>query len=297
MLKTSLYQEEAPPSPLQQTWLEFSKSHAAFFGLLCMCFFVLVISFGPLITPYSPLEQNTDALLVPPAWTASGGIDYMLGTDALGRDIMSRVVYGTRVTLGISLFLVIVSMIIGILIGAFAGMMRGLQSSILNHLLDSLMAIPTLLIAIIIVAILGPGLINSMWAITLALVPQFIHYTRDAVRSELRKPYAVAAKLDGASKAHMFRSTIFPNIIEMLVVRGTQALSTAILDISALGFLNLGVQAPGTELGAMLSEGLDISYIAPWSIAAPGGAIFLMILSINLVGDGLRSALHNRFLH
>ncbi len=297
MLKASLYQEEAPPSPLQQTWLEFSKSHTAFFGLFCMCFFVLLITVGPFLTPYSPLEQNTDALLVPPAWTASGGIDYMLGTDALGRDVLSRVIHGTQVTLGVSIFLVVVSMSIGIVIGAFAGMSRGVQSSILNHLLDSIMAIPTLLIAIIIVAILGPGLVNSMWAITLALIPQFIHYTRDAVRNELRKPYAVAAKLDGASKSHMFLSTIFPNIVEMLVVRGTQALSTAILDISALGFLSLGVQAPATELGAMLSEGLDIAYIAPWSIAAPGGAIFLMILSINLVGDGLRTALHNRFLH
>lgn len=297
MLKASLYQEEAPPSPLQQTWLEFSKSHTAFFGLFCMCFFIFLITIGPWFTPYSPLDQNTDALLVPPAWTASGGIDYMLGTDALGRDVLSRVIYGTRVTLGVSLFLVFVSMIVGVVIGAFAGMSRGVQSSILNHLLDSIMAIPTLLIAIIIVAILGPGLVNSMWAITLALIPQFIHYTRDAVRSELRKPYAVAAKLDGASKSHMFVSTIFPNIVEMLVVRGTQALSTAILDISALGFLSLGVQAPNTELGAMLSEGLDIAYIAPWSIAAPGGAIFLMILSINLMGDGLRTALHNRFLH
>lgn len=297
MLKTSLYQEEIHPSPLQQTWLEFNKSHLAFFGLCCFVFFVFLIIVGPFIVPYSPLQQNTDALLIPPAWAPNGGIDYMLGTDALGRDVLTRVIYGSRVTFGISLLLVIMSMLIGVLIGAFAGMSRGVQSSVLNHLLDSIMAIPTLLIAIIIVAILGPGLVNSMWAITLALVPQFIHYTRDAVRTELAEPYVTATRLDGATKPHVFIYTILPNIIEMLVVQGTQALSIAILDISALGFLNLGVQAPDAELGAMLSEGLDIAYIAPWSIAAPGAAIFMMILSINLVGDGLRSALHNRLIH
>ncbi|UAA37792.1 ABC transporter permease subunit [Paraneptunicella aestuarii] len=297
MLKTSLYQEELHPSPLQQTWLEFSKSHVAFFGLCCFMFFVFLMLIGPYIVPYTPQTQHTEALLIPPAWAPNGGIDFMLGTDALGRDILTRVIYGSRVTFGISLFLVMISLIVGVVIGALAGMNRGMQSSMLNHLLDSIMAIPTLLIAIIIVAILGPGLVNSMWAITLALIPQFIHYTRDAVKKELDKPYVTASRLDGASRMHIFIHSVFPNIIQMLVVQGTHALSTAILDISALGFLSLGVQAPKAELGAMLSEGLDIAYIAPWSIAAPGAAIFLMIVSINLVGDGLRTALHNRLLH
>jgi cationic peptide transport system permease protein len=159
------------------------------------------------------------------------------------------------------------------------------------------MAIPTLLIAIIIIAILGTGLVNSMWAITLALIPKFIHQTRDFVRNEVRKEYVMAAKLDGASKKQMFFNSILPNMGEMLVVQGTFALSIAILDISALGFLNLGAQAPTPELGAMLSEGLEVAYIAPWNTALPGAAIFLMIVSINLVGDGLRSALRNRLLH
>ncbi|XOV79089.1 MAG: ABC transporter permease subunit [Aestuariibacter sp.] len=297
MLKSSLYSEESYPSPFRQTWLEFSKSHVAIIGLWVLAGFTLIILFGPLVSPYSPLEQNTDALLIPPAWAPNGGIDHVLGTDGLGRDILARVIHGSRVTFGISLFLVVVAMLIGIAIGAFAGMSRGVQSSVLNHLLDSMMAIPTLLIAIIIVAILGPGLVNSMWAITLALIPQFIHFTRDAVRAEANKEYVIAARLDGASSVHIFIYSILPNLVEMLVVQGTLALSIAILDISALGFLNLGVQAPHAELGAMLSEGLDIAYIAPWSIAAPGAAIFLVIMSVNVVGDGLRSALRNRMMH
>ncbi len=297
MLRSSLYQEENYPSPLQQTWSEFRRSHIAFLGLCCLVFVILFILLGPLLTPYSPLEQNTDALLIPPAWAANGGISHILGTDGLGRDILTRVIYGSRVTFGISIFLVIMAMLVGVAIGAFAGMNKGMRSSILNHLLDSAMAIPTLLIAIIIVAILGPGLVNSMWAITIALIPQFIHYTRDFVRAEMEKEYVIAARLDGASSLHIFFHSILPNMIEMLVVQGTLALSIAVLDISALGFLNLGVQAPDAELGAMLSEGLDIAYIAPWSIAAPGAAIFLVIISVNVVGDGLRSALRNRMRH
>lgn len=269
----------------------------AFIGLCILALITLLILIGPFVTPYSPLTQNTDALLVPPAWNANGGISHVLGTDGLGRDVLTRVIYGSRVTFGISVFLVLIAMLIGVTIGAFAGMNSGVRSSILNHLLDSMMAIPTLLIAIIIVAILGPGLVNSMWAITLALIPQFIHYTRDFVRLEMSKEYVIAARLDGASPTRIFLFSLLPNMVEMLVVQGTLALSIAILDISALGFLNLGVQAPEAELGALLSEGLDIAYIAPWSIAAPGAAIFIAIISINVVGDGLRSALRNRLKH
>lgn len=297
MLKSNLYQDEQFPSPLKQTWFEFRKSHISFVGLCFLIFILFFIIIGPLLTPYSPLTQNTEALLIPPAWDPNGGISHILGTDALGRDVLTRVIHGSRVTFGISVFLVLVAMLIGVSIGAFAGMNKGVKSSVLNHLLDSIMAIPTLLIAIIIVAILGPGLVNSMWAITLALIPQFIHYTRDFVRTEVEKDYITAARLDGASSFRVFGISLLPNMVEMLVVQGTLALSIAVLDISALGFLNLGVEVPNAELGAMLSEGLDIAYIAPWNIAAPGAAIFIVILSVNIVGDGLRSALRNRLKH
>jgi len=164
----------------------------------------------------------------------------------------------------------------------------------MNPFLGSVFTFTTLLIAIIIVAILGTGLLNSMWAITLALIPQFIHNTRDIIRREFEKEYVTAARLDGASRARILLRSVFPNMIEMLVVQATMALSVAILDISALGFLSLGAQSPSPELGAMLSDALETAYMAPWTIALPGGTIFLMVLSINLVGDGLRTALRNR---
>ena len=297
MSKFSLYQEEFHPSPLQHTWLEFKQSHIAVLGMWILAFFIALVLVGPILAPFDPLLQNIDSLLIPPAWEANGDIRHVFGTDSLGRDLLSRLIYGCRMTLGISILLVLLAMLVGVAVGAVAGMSRGVRSSVLNHLLDSLMAIPTLLIAIIIVAILGVGLVNTMWAISLALIPQFIHNTRDFVRDEMKKDYVTAARLDGASKLHIFFFSVLPNMVEMLVVQGTMALSVAILDISALGFLNLGAQAPSPELGTMLSEGLQVAYIAPWSIALPGITILIMVLSINIVGDGLRSALRNRMRH
>lgn len=294
MAQSRLYQEDFHPSPLQYTWLEFKKSHISLAGLWCLVFFLLLLVIGPLIAPYDPLLQNTNALLLPPSWEANGTVQYILGTDSLGRDVLSRIIYACRLTFGVSIGLVIISMLIGVFIGALAGISKGVKSSFINHILDAFMAIPTLLIAIILVAILGIGLSNIMLAILLALTPRFIHSTRDMVRKEFQKDYVTAARLDGASKLRILINSILPNMIGMLVVEFTMALSTVILDISALGFLSLGVQAPTPELGAMLSEGLKLAYIAPWNIALPGAVILLVIVSVNLVGDGLRSALDHR---
>ncbi|GGW73935.1 ABC transporter permease subunit [Alteromonas halophila] len=297
MARFSLYDEEFHPSPWQQTWQEFRASHIALVGLFVLLMFIIFSVFAPWLVPYDPLEQNVDGLLIPPSWQLNGTVSHLFGTDALGRDLFSRIIYGCRVTLGSSFILVILAMLVGVSIGAIAGIMSGVRSSILNHLLDALMAIPTLLIAIIIVAILGTGLVNSMWAITLALIPQFIHHTRTFVRNEMKKEYVLASRLDGASNFQLFFNSILPNMIELLVVQGTLALSIAVLDVSALGFLNLGAQPPLPELGAILADGLDVAYIAPWNVALPGLTIFLMVLSINVVGDGLRSALRKRVSH
>ena len=294
MSRFSLYDDEAHPSPWQHTWRAFKSSHIALVGLAVLLLFVFFAFFAPLVAPYNPTYQNTEALLIPPSWAPNGSIAHLFGTDALGRDLFSRIMYGCRVTFGTSLLVVIIAMLVGVTIGTVAGMLSGVRSSVVNHLLDALMAIPTLLIAIIIVGILGSGLVNSMWAITLALIPQFVHHTRSFVRGEMKKDYIQSSTLDGASNLQLFYYSILPNMIEMLVVQGTLALSIAVIDISALGFLNLGAQAPLPELGAILATGLDAGYLAPWNIAIPGVSIFLMVLSITIVGDGLRSALRKR---
>ena len=297
MTQFSLYEEAFHPSPWHRTWVAFRESHIAIVGLFVLAIFVIFSLFAPLLTPYDPIAQNIDGLLIPPSWQPNGSISYLFGTDALGRDLFSRIMYGCRVTLGSGFLMVVLAMLIGVSIGTFAGMLRGVRSSIVNHLLDALMAIPTLLIAIIIVAILGTGLVNSMWAITLALIPQFVHRTRSFVRAEMKKEYILASRLDGANKWQLFVHSILPNMTEMLVVQGTLALSVAVIDISALGFLNLGAQSPLPELGAILADGLDVTYLAPWNVALPGLTIFLLVLSINIVGDGLRSALRKRVSH
>lgn len=297
MQRFDLYQEEYHASPLENVWIEFKRSHLAVVGLIFIIIFLLITVLVPIVAPYNPDLQNTNALLLPPAWEASGSVSHLLGTDALGRDVFSRLLYGIRVTLGSSLFIVFVAMIIGVGVGALAGLLSGVRSSIVNHLFDSIMSIPTLLIAIIVVAIMGTGLYNSMFAITLALIPQFIHQTRSFVKEELSKDYVLLDKLDGASSVRIFFTSILPGMFELIVIQATIALSIAILDISALGFLSLGAQNPTIELGQMLSQSLNTAYVAPWLIALPGLVIFMMVLSVNIVGEGLRSALRNRFKH
>jgi len=221
-------------------------------------------------------------------------VRFLLGTDDLGRDVLSRLMNGATYTFGLSVVAALITTVIGVLVGTFAGISRGIRSSFLNHLLDITLSIPSLLLAIIIIAILGPGLMNTVWAIILALLPQFIHSVRNLIVEELNKDYITAFKLDGASNWHILARGIFPNIYEHIVVIFTMALSTAILDISALGFLKLGAQPPTTEWGAILAENLGLIYLAPWTVGLPGVLLFLAVLSTNLVGDGLRQVLKER---
>jgi cationic peptide transport system permease protein len=292
-----LYEEELHPTPLMATWREFKQRHVAVFGLVILTLFIIVAIAGPVLSPYAPTTQYTNMLLIPPAWDDNGSILHVLGTDALGRDMLTRLFYGTQVTLFSSIVTVFIALGLGVAMGVVAGMSKGLRSSFINHVLDILMLTPTLLIAIIIVAILGTGLTNAMLAIGLALVPRFVHLTRDFVREEMNKDYIKTARLDGANLTQVFLYNILPNMVELLIVQGTFAISVAILDISALGFLNLGAQTLMPELGVMIADGLSTVYIAPWNILLPGLTIFLMVLSINIVGDGLRSALRNRLTH
>ncbi|MBT1450868.1 ABC transporter permease subunit [Glaciecola sp. XM2] len=297
MQRFNLYQEEYHPSPLVNIWIEFRRSHIALAGFVLLVLFVVITILAPIIAPFDPYLQNTNAILLPPAWEPNGSAIHLLGTDGLGRDVFSRLLYACRITFGSSLVIVAVSVLIGVGLGALAGVLSGVRSSVINHLLDSIMSIPTLLIAIIIVAILGTGLTNAMLAITLALIPQFVHQTRTFVRNELQKDYVLLDRLDGASSPRIFIYSILPGMVELIVVQATIALSVAIIDISALGFLNLAAQDPLIELGLTLSQGLEVAYVAPWLIILPGLCIFLMILSVNIVGEGLRSALRNRLHH
>ncbi|NKF51764.1 ABC transporter permease subunit [Shewanella sp. WXL01] len=283
--------EERKMTPLGRIWQAFVDNPFALVGLWIVGFLVLLTILAPFIAPYSPEAQHSHAILMPPSWDQTGSVEFFFGTDDLGRDIFSRVLHGVQLTFGMSLLIVLVSLTIGSIIGAISGMMTGLKSSILGHLFDALLSIPSLLMAILVVAVMGPGLTNVFWAVGIALVPQFIRAIHQAVHDELQKEYVTAARLDGANTFEIFWYVIMPNVWDVLIIQVTMAISAAILDVAALGFLSLGAQAPSPEWGAMMAQGLDNLLLAPWTITIPGAAILITVLSINLVGDGLRSAL------
>jgi len=294
MARDKIYSEEEFPSPLQQLWHSFTQTNIAMIGFYGYLFLIAMAIFSPLISPHISIESNLDMLLLPPAWDSQGDVSYLLGTDSLGRDMLSRLMHGTSLTFGLSFLVVIISLGVGVLFGSVSALTQGVKSSIFNHFLDVILSIPTLLLAIIIVAILGPGLYNTLWAIVMTLIPQFIHVTHNAVREEFSKDYVLASRLDGASSLRILKYSVFPNIVEKIINQATLAQSAAILDIAALGFLRLGAQSPLPEWGAMLFNGLDLFYIAPWTVYLPGLAILFAVLTTNLVGEGLRHAVKMR---
>ncbi|CAE6895758.1 ABC transporter permease subunit [Vibrio alginolyticus] len=291
MLTNNVYQEEHIPTQFERFWRSYRANGLAMFGLWCLIFIVLITIFAPLIAPFDPQAQSGE-LLVPPSWSPSGTVDYFLGTDDLGRDILSRLIIGSQLTFGAAVGITLTAGIIGCLIGVLAGMTKGLLSSTLNHLLDTVMSIPSLLLAIIFVAFLGFGEFNILLAICLALIPRFIRSVYIAVHTEVEKDYIMAARLDGANDFYLLWNSMLPNILNVIAAEFTLALSTAILDITALGFLGLGAQAPSTEWGAMLGDSVELIYIAPWTVTLPGLTIMFTVITLNLVGEGIRRSLN-----
>lgn len=294
MPTTSIYVQYREPSPLQQVWIHFRDNPFALAALYVFVLILLLMILAPWLAPHDAMQQFSERVLVPPSWDEQGQINFFFGTDDLGRDVLSRILYGARYSLGYPLLIVVIAGVIGCAIGAAAGLSKGIKSSSLNHLLDVVLSIPSLLLALIIIAILGPDLGNVVFAISLVLIPQFIHSVRNAVHDELYKDYVIAARLNGCSQWYLLTRVILPNITTVIVMQITLALSTAILDIAALGFLGLGVQAPLPEWGTMLARSLDQVYVSPWVMALPGLALFLTVFSINVIGDSLRAAIKER---
>ena len=272
------------------SWQMFSHNHGAVFGAMILILFILFAIIGPWIAPYDPAQQFSSRSFQPPIWNQGGNFTHFLRTDDLGRDLFSRLLHGARLSLFLSAFIVIVAGVVGVLIGAIAAFLPPIVRNILMRIMDLLLSLPSLLLAITVVAIIGPGLKNAVYAVILVLIPQFVKLTQSSISQELNKEYSMAAKLDGASSRRLLFKHLGPNIIPAIIVQLTFSFSTALLDIAALGFLGLGAQPPIAEWGTMLAESRSYIQYAPWTMALPGLAIFLTILSINLVGDGLRDA-------
>ncbi|KSU80859.1 ABC transporter permease [Fictibacillus enclensis] len=275
-------------SPWKDAWRSFKKNKLAMVGLGIVVFFILIAIFAPLLAPYSFSDQKlADKHLAP-----SG--EHWFGTDEFGRDIFSRVLYGARISLWVGFVSVAGSVIVGSALGIVAGYYGKIVDGIISRIFDILLAFPSILLAIAVVSVLGPSLRNALIAIAIINVPIFGRLVRSRVLSVKEEEYITAAKAIGMKDSRILIHHVLPNSMAPIIVQGTLAIATAIIEAAALGFLGLGAQPPTPEWGKMLADSRDFIIQAPWTVIFPGLAIMLTVLGFNLMGDGLRDALDPR---
>ncbi|CAM5773917.1 dipeptide ABC transporter permease DppC [Labrys miyagiensis] len=288
-----------PSSAVAEIWHSLKQNKGAVAGLVVLVLIVLVAIFAPVLAPYAPYNApgwpdagHPGHVGQPPAWVEGGSWDFVLGTDKTGgRDVLSRLIYGARYSLGIGLTVMLVSMVIGSVLGLLAAYIGGWFDFGLMRLMDMIMSIPDLVLSMVIVAILEPGLGPTVAAITIVFLPRYVRIVRAAALAELSKDYVTAAKVVGVKPLRLLFRTILPNCTAPLIVQATLGVSDAILQAAALGFLGMGAQPPIPEWGAMLSDVRQEIQSAPWLAIAPGVCILVTVVAINLFGDGLRDAL------
>jgi dipeptide transport system permease protein len=283
--------ENQPPSP----WRDFVTAFAANRGALLAFFaFAAVVAgalLAPWLAPHDPVQQFRDHMLAPPLWQAGGLAAFPLGTDELGRCLLSRLLFGARVSLAIAAAAVALALLPGVVLGLLAAFHPRWLAPLVMRGVDILLALPGLLLAIAVITILGPGLVNTVLAIAVGALPGYVRLARAAAQTELRRDYVTASRVADAGTLRLMFDTVLPNCLAPLIVNATLGFSSAILEAAALGFLGLGVQPPLPEWGSMLSAARDYIERAPWVVTMPGLTILATVLAINLMGDGLRDAL------
>ena len=276
---------------LREFWHYFSENTGAVAGLGVVVALVMTALFADVIAPYSPIEQYREHFLQPPVWQEGGSWQFILGTDGLGRDILSRLIHGARYSLYVGCIVIAIAFSAGITLGLVAGFFRGFVETMIMRLMDIILAFPSILLALVLVAVLGPSLTNAMIAVAVVVLPHFVRLTRASVISESARDYVTSARVAGARLPRLMFVTVLPNCMAPLIVQATLSFSTAILDAAALGFLGQGAQPPTPEWGAMLADAREYITRAWWVVTFPGLAILVTVLAINLFGDGLRDAL------
>jgi len=279
------------PSPLGEFARAFAANRGALVAAFVFAAIVVAAVFAPWIAPHDPVQQYREHLLTPPLWQAGGLAQFPFGTDELGRCLLSRLLYGARVSLLIGLASVLLALLPGVALGLVAAFFERYASPVIMRAMDILLALPGLLLAICVVTILGPGLVNTVIAIAVGALPGYVRLTRGSALAELQRDYVVASRVAGAGTLRLMFDTVLPNCMAPLIVAATLSFSSAILETAALGFLGLGVQPPLPEWGSMLSAARDYIERAPWVVTIPGLTILVTVLTINLMGDGLRDAL------
>ncbi len=275
---------------LSQLW----RNKTAIIGLVIITGFILIAILAPVLSPHDPLETSLYDQLKPPVWHETGTWKHILGTDELGRDTLSRIIYGARVSLTVAIVSVGIAFTLGTLLGCISGYYKGFWDSLIMRVMDMILAFPYLLLAIVVVAYLGPSLQNAMMAIGITYVPRFARIVRGSVLEECEKDYVMAARAVGARDGRIIFINILPNCLGPLIVQTTLSMASAILDAAALSFLGLGAQPPTPEWGGMIARSRALILRASWVMTFPGIAILLAVLGFNLLGDGLRDALDPR---
>ncbi|GAB3057254.1 nickel transporter permease [Virgibacillus ainsalahensis] len=278
-------------SPWRDTIKQLRRNRFALIGFTIIIFFIILGLVAPLLTPYTVEEQDLVNRLLPPS------VDHWLGTDHLGRDIFTRIAYGARVSLQVGFFAVTGALFFGTLLGIIAGYFGRWIDMVISRIFDILLAFPSILLAIAIVAILGASLQNALIAIAIINIPIFGRLVRSKVISLREEEYIMAAKAQGMKNGRIILQHILPNSLAPIIVQATLGFGTAILEAAALGFLGLGVQPPTPEWGQMLADSRDFIQLAPWTLIIPGVSIMLVVLGFNLMGDGLRDALDPKMKH
>jgi|SRR5690625_1023707 len=281
-------EDEEIVSPFQDAIRQLRKNRFAVIGFFIIIFFIFLGIFAPFLTSYGYAEQDLINRLQPPS------AEHWLGTDDVGRDIFSRIAYGARLSLRVGFFAVVGALVFGTILGIVAGYFGRWIDMIISRLFDIMLAFPSILLAIAIVAILGASLRNALIAIAIVNVPIFGRLVRSRVISLREEEYIMAARAQGMKNSRIIFHHILPNSLAPIIVQATLGFGTAILEAAALGFLGLGAQAPLPEWGKMLAEARDFIQLAPWTLIAPGVSIMLVVLGFNLIGDGLRDALDPR---
>lgn len=271
--------------PIRDIWLSFRRNRLAMVGLIIISLFILMAIFAPFLAPYDYKEQELINRLKAP----SG--QHWFGTDDLGRDLFSRIIFGARISLWVGFSSVVGSIIIGTFLGILAGFYGKWLDMIISRGFDILLAFPSMLLAIAIVAVLGPSLQNALVAIAIVNIPVYGRLVRSKVLSLKTEEYITAARAVGMKNSGILWHHILPNSLTPIIVQGTLGIATAIIEAAALGFLGLGAQPPAPEWGKMLSDSRQFIQTAPWTVIFPGVSIMLTVLGFNLMGDGLRDAM------
>ncbi|WP_110114313.1 nickel transporter permease [Bacillus sp. CGMCC 1.16541] len=280
--------EEIAISPWKEAWRGFRKNKLALVGAGIVLLFIVLAICAPIIAPQGINEQDLSKRLQAPS------SEHWFGTDDFGRDIFSRILYGARISLWVGFFAVLGSVAVGSVLGIVAGYYGRWVDTLISRVFDIMLAFPSILLAIGIVAVLGPSLQNALIAIAVINIPNFGRLIRSKVLSVKEEEYIMAAKAVGMKDVRILFHHILPNSMTPIIVQGTLAIATAIIEAAALGFLGLGAQAPNPEWGKMLADSKAFLIQAPWTMIFPGLAIMLTVLGFNLMGDGLRDALDPR---